>query len=563
MWGAKDMTTETVSTTSPEAGLQTSWLPMIVIAMAQILMSFNVNALPVSIGGIVTSFDTPPTTVGTAIVTYSLFVAAFVMLGAKIGVLFGSRRVFQAMVALFGTAMVVMTLSASATMVIVAQGMAGAAAAALVPTLVVLIAANYQGRQQAQALGWLGAAEAMGGVLAFLVAGFLGTWIGWRYPFGLLVVFAACVFILSKQLKPIESQPDLRIDGIGMVLAASAIILISVGFNSINRWGLLLAGPAAPFSLLGLSPAPIMIAVGIVLGQAFFAWSKRRWAAQKTPLIALGVIEAPQQRSAVSLMFIIVVLGSAISFLIPLYIQIVQGRSSLQTALAIMPYSLSIFAAAILVLRLHDRLTSRQIARFAFVLVAAGLTLLAVVIRNEWETFMVILGLIVIGVGLGALVTVLFNTLAAASPKELAGDVGSLRGTTNNLAGAVGTAIASALLIGVLSASIAMKLVDNPVIPKELKAQVDLDNVTFVSNDRLLEVLERTTATPDQIAEAVRINTQARRRSLRICFLALTGLALLAIFPAGGLPGYSRCEVPNNQTHGKREPDDGAGARNA
>ena len=95
---------------------------MTVIAMAQILMSFNVNALPVSIGGIVASFDTSPTTVGTAIVTYSLFVAG--MLGAKMGALFGSRLVFQAMVVLFGAAMVIMTLSPSATMMIVAQGIA-------------------------------------------------------------------------------------------------------------------------------------------------------------------------------------------------------------------------------------------------------------------------------------------------------------------------------------------------------------------------------------------------------------------------------------------------------
>jgi hypothetical protein len=151
---------------------------------------------------------------------------------------------------------------------------------------------------------------------------------------------------------------------------------------------LLLARPAALFSLLGLSPAPVMIIVGIVLGQAFFAWSKRRLAARKMPLLALEVIETPQQRSAVFSMFILVVLGSAVSFLIPLYVQIVQGRSSLQTALAIIPYSLSIFAAAILVSRLYDRLTARYIARYAFVVVAAGLTLLAVVIRNEWETFM-------------------------------------------------------------------------------------------------------------------------------------------------------------------------------
>jgi hypothetical protein len=134
-------------------------------------------------------------------------------------------------------------------------------------------------------------------------------------------------------------------------------------------------------------------------------------------------------------------------------------------------------------------------------------------------------------------VTVLFNVLAAASPEVLAGDVASLRGTTNNLAGAVGTALAGALLVGVLSTSIMMNLADNPVIPKELEAQVGLDNVTFVSNDLLLEVLARTTATPVQVAEAVRINTQARLRALRICLVALTGLALVAIFPAGTLPG--------------------------
>jgi len=302
-------------------------------------------------------------------------------------------------VLLFSAAMVMMTFSPSATMMIVAQGIAGAAAAALVPTLVVLIAANYQGRQQAQALGWLGASEAMGGVLAFLVAGFLGTWIGWRYPFGLLGILAACVFLLSKQLNPVESQSDLRMDVVGVVLGALAVILISVGFDSANQWGLLLAGPAAPFDLLGLSPAPIMIVIGVVLGQAFLAWSKKRQATQKTPLIALEVIETPQQRSAVFSMFMIVVLGSAVSFLIPLYIEIVQGRSSLRTALAIIPHSLSIFAAAVLVARLYDRLTLRHIARFAFVVVAAGPTLLAVVIRNEWDTLVVILALIVIGFG--------------------------------------------------------------------------------------------------------------------------------------------------------------------
>jgi len=526
---------------------------MIVVALAQILMSFNINALRVSVGGIVASFNTSPTTVGTALVIHSLVVAALVMLGAKIGALFGPRSVFQATVVLFGGAMTIMALSPYATMMIVAQAVAGAASAALIPALVVLIAANYRGRQQAQALGWLGASEAMGGVVAFLVAGWLGTWIGWRYPFGLLAALAAGVFVLGKRLDPVESQRDLRIDWVGFALVALAIPLISIGFNSINSWGVLLAGPTAPFGVLGLSPAPVMIVVGIVLGQAFFAWSRRRRAARKTPLMAPQVIERPQQRSALFTMFMIVMLGSAVSFLIPLYIEIVQGRSSLKTALAIIPYSLSIFVAAVLVSRLLDRLSSRLIARSAFVMVAAALASLGVVVSNEWETFMVVFGLIVLGLGQGALVTIVFNVLAAASPEELAGDVASLRGTTNNLAGAVGTAIAGALLIGVLSVSITRDLVDNPVIPRDLKLQIDLDDIDFVSNDHLLDVLEETTAAPEQVTEAVRINTEGRSRALRICFLALTGLALVAIFPAGGLPGYVGDDVPNTQERGNRE----------
>ena len=530
--------TDAVAMTGDKPELRASWLPMIVVALGQILMSFNINALRVSVGGIVASFNTSPTTVGTAIVIHSLIVAGLVMLGAKIAARYGARLMFQATAGLFGGAMMIMALSPSAKLMIVAQAIAGAASAALVPTLVVLIAANYQGRQQAQALGWLGASEAMGGVVAFLVAGSLGTWIGWRYPFALLAVLGAGVFFLGRHLNPVEGQRDLKIDWIGFGLVALGIPLISIGFNSINSWGLLLAAPAAPFGILGLSPAPVMIVLGILLGQAFFAWSRRRRAGQRTPLIDPQVLARPRQRASVFTMFMIVMLGSAVSFLIPLYIEIVQGRSSLETAFAIIPYSLSIFFGAVLVSRLLDRVSSRLVARCAFVMVAAALASLGVVIRNEWETPLVIFGLVVLGLGQGALVTTVFNVLAVASPEALAGDVASLRGTTNNLAGAVGTAIAGALLIGVLTVSVTRELVDNPVISKDLKAQVDLDDINFVSNDRLREALEETTAAPKQVSEAIRINTEGRSRALRICFLALTGLALIAIFPAGGLPGY-------------------------
>jgi predicted MFS family arabinose efflux permease len=522
-----------------------SWVPMIAIALGQMIMSFNVASLPVALGGMVKSFGVPPTTVATGIVAYSMLVAGFVMLGAKLVQRYGAAVVFRAAVVLFCASQLLMTFSPTATLMISAQALCGAAGAVIVPSLVALIAENYSGRQQATAVGALGSARAAAGVLAFIIGGVLGTFIGWRPAFGILIAVSALVFFLSFRLKSFPGRPEVKIDIVGVLLAATAIILISFGFNNLNRWGLGLARPNAPFDLLGLSPAPILIVVGIVLGQAFLMWTHRRQAAGRTPLLALEVIDSPQERAAVYALFCVVALEAALNFSVPLYIQIVQGRSPIATAVAMMPFNLTVFFTAMLIVRFYDRLTPRQIGRYGFILCTVALLWLAFVVHNDWSEVPVLLGLVVFGIGQGSLVTLLFNVLVTASPKELAGDVGSLRGTTQNLAAAVGTAVAGALLVGLLSATVLRSVAENPKLPPEIQAQVDLDSVNFISNDRLQSVLQATTASPAQVAEAVRINTEARLRALKIGLVIMAGIAMLAIFPAQRLPNYIPGELPD------------------
>lgn len=514
------------------------WLPMIVIAMGQALMSFNVAALPVSMGGMVESFGVPPTTIGTAIIMYSMGVSGFVMLGAKLGQRFGSKIFFQAAISLFLVALLLVVFSPTSELLLLGQALAGLSGAALVPTLVVLIANHYSGSQQASALGFLGSARAMAGVLAFLIIGTLERFVGWRVAFGLLIIHALAILILSFKLKPSHPRPDVKIDVIGVILAASGIITVTLGINNIRNWGLFLAGPNAPIQILGLSPAILMVGVGVFLISAFLAWTRRREATGRTPLFALQVIESAKERAAVLAMFTIVSMEAALNFSVPLYIQIVQGRSAFDTAIAMMPFNLSVFFTAFLIVKLYDRLTPRQIARYGFVLAAAGAYWLAFVVTNNWSSFPVLLGLVTFGIGQGALVTLLFNVLVTSSPKELAADVGSIRGTTSNLAASVGTALMGALVVGILSASVMTALTANPVITPELKAQVDLDNINFLSNERLEERLQSTTASPEQIVEAIRVNEEARLRALKIAFFVLGSLALLAIFPCGRLPDY-------------------------
>ena len=526
------------------AASRESWVPMIAIALGQMIMSFNVASLPVALSGMVNSFGVPPTTIATGIVAYSMLVAGFVMLGAKLIQRYGALRTFRVAVLLFCASQVLMTFSPNAAVMITAQSLCGASAAVIVPSLVALIAENYHGQQQATAIGALGSARAAAGVLAFLTGGLLGTFVGWRPAFGILIAVSAIVFLLSFRLKPDRGRPDVQIDWVGVLLAAAAIILISFGFNNLNRWGLAFARPAAPFDLLGISPAPVMILVGIVLGQAFLMWTRRRRDAGKTPLLALEVVSSPQELAAVYAMFSVVALEAMLNFSVPLYIQIVQGRSPLETAVAMMPFNLTVFFTAMLIVKLYAKLTPQQIGRCGFFLCTIALLWLAFVVHNDWSTIPVLIGLVVFGVGQGSLVTLVFNVLVTASPKELAGDVGSLRGTTQNLAAAVGTAVAGALLVGLLSATVLRSLAATPLLPYELQSEIDLDSINFVNNDQLKSTLERTSATPAQVTEAVRVNTESRLRALKIGLLVMAGLAMLTIIPAGRLPNYLPGEIP-------------------
>lgn len=517
---------------------------MVVIAMGQALMSFNVAALPVSMGGMVESFGVPPTTIGTAIIMYSMGVSGFVLLGAKLGQRFGSKIFFQASVALFLLALLLVVFSPTAQFLLLGQALAGLSGAALVPTLVVLIANHYHGEQQAKAVGFLGSARAMAGVLAFLIIGSLERFVGWRAAFGLLILHAAVILILSFKLKPSHARPEVKIDVIGVLLAASGIIILTLGVNNIRNWGIFLAGPNAPFQILGLSPAPMMFCAGVILISAFLAWTRKRETDGKTPLFALQVIESSKERAAVLAMFTIVGMEAALNFSVPLYIQIVQGRSAFDTAIAMMPFNLSVFFTAFLVVKLYHRFTPRQIARYGFILAAAGAYWLTFVVTNNWSSFPVLLGLVTFGVGQGALVTLLFNVLVTSSPKELAADVGSLRGTANNLAASMGTALMGALVVGILSAGVMKAITASPVLTPELTSQLDLDSINFLSNERLAERLKQTTASPEQVEKALAVNEAARLRALQVAFFVLGTLALLSILPCGKLPDYRPGEIP-------------------
>jgi MFS family permease len=514
------------------AATRVSWVPLIAVAMAQVLLAFNITALKISIDAIVTSFEVSASVVKSAIVIYSLVVAGCILVGAKLAPVYGARRIFRATILLFGIAMLAMVVSTNAPTMIVAQILAGAASAAMVPTSVVLIADNYVGEQQTRALEWLSGARSASLAPAFLIAGAIATWSDWRLTFFMLSLLAAAIYLLSDKLcvglSAVQRHSHLRIDRVGFALMMLALLLIGVGSENLSDWGVIRARPDAPFSMMSVSPALVVIACGVLLVRGLVTWSRKCRIEGVQPLLAPEVFAAPRERSLLFSIFTLGAVSSAVTFLIPLYVEIVQGRNSIHTAIALTPFTLASVAAAVLVGRLRGTLGPRQLARYSFLVVALGLALLGATIRNDWSDAMVIFSMTVAGFGEGALATLLFKVLLTQTPKELADDVEPVCDATSHLAAAVGTALAGALIVGLLSSSIHRDLAHNPTIADEIRTHLNLDRVSFVSNDHLREVLERSAASAEHVAEAVRINTQARLYALRVSFFALAGLASLA-----------------------------------
>lgn len=171
-------------------------------------------------------------------------------------------------------------------------------------------------------------------------------------------------------------------------------------------------------------------------------------------------------------------------------------------------------------------------------MVSGALTLLAFTIRNDWSQGAVVVGLVTLGLAQGCIVALVFNTLLTSAPKKLAGDVGAFRGLTHNVSGSAGIAVGTALAVALLGGIVVRNVNDSVVITPAIIHQVNLDNVDFITNSRLKEVLAETDADPAQLTAAVRLYEDARLRALRTTMMILAILALLAVVPAGKMPNF-------------------------
>jgi MFS family permease len=535
-----DIMGNVTSDSSSGGGAQpTSWLPLVVICLSQMLVVMNPAVTNTTIGAAVADLATSATTVQTGLVLFCLVTAALTIAAGKAGKSLGALNALRMGVGLLGVGLATIALTPIASGILAGQAIAGIGAATLFPTFLGLIVANYQGKQQATAVGWLGAAAGIGGAIGLLAGGFITSILSWRAAYLMLVAIAITILGISLLLRynpKVKGGLDLDIKSV--LLSVFGVLALVIGINQMGPWGLLLAKSNAPFNLFGLSPALPLFGAGVLLLQGFFAAQVSLHQQGRIPLLSPLVWDTALERSALAMLILTTSISAALGFVVPLYMQLVQGFSPLTTGIVLLPFAVTVFAGAIASANLATRFPARQVGFWAQIVQAIGLLLLAFTFANEWSTFFIVLGLCLSGTSIGVMLSVLSMVLVSASPPELGGDVGALRGTSGQLGSSLGTALMGLVLSTALSNAAVQSIGQSSVLPAEFKQSVDLSNVRFTSNAQLEQLIDKSLSIDAaQKAELLKINQVARLNALRIALLFTTGLALLGLVPSRDLPG--------------------------
>src|SRR5207248_3562299 len=149
-------------------------------------MVLDSSVMNVSISQIVADLNTTVTGVQVAITMYTLVMAAFMLVGAKLGDILGRDRAFGLGLAVYGLGSLITALSPNLTVLLIGwSGVEGLGAVLVIPAIAALTAGNYEGRERALAFALLGGIAGAGAAAGPLIGGFVTTALSWR------VVFAA------------------------------------------------------------------------------------------------------------------------------------------------------------------------------------------------------------------------------------------------------------------------------------------------------------------------------------------------------------------------------------
>lgn len=520
------------------------WNVVIVLGSAQFVMVLDGTVMNVSISTVVDDLDTTVAAMQGAITFYTLTMAAFMLLGAKLGDVWGRRRAFVIGSCVYAVGSLVTAVSPNVqTLFLGWSVIEGLGAVLVIPAIAALVADNYQGRERVTAFAVIGAVSGAAVAAGPLIGGFVTTYFDWRYVFAAEVVIMIGVVLCARIITDATERVRIRIDLLSVALSSAGLVAVVFGMLQSKVWGWIVplripvigGVPVAP---LGISLAAWLIIVGVLLVALFIARQRMLVRVGRQPLVTVEMFRISSLRSGLSVLGAQYAVTAGLFFMVPVYLQMTLGLDALQTGIRMFPLSVALVLFSIVGTALTKRMSPRTIVRIGQLLLVFSALVLLGSATSDLRSGLFAVGMFLSGAALGLLASQLGNVnMSSVSAKETS-EVGGLQGVFQNLGSSLGTALIGSILIGALSTSFASGVAasDLSATTRASVAASTEHGVTIVPASAVPAIAEEAGLSADDAEALAEIYRESQLSSLRVAFFGLIVISLLALFFSRGIP---------------------------
>lgn len=408
------------------------WLALAIVCAAFFITSLDVSIVTVALPSISRSLHFSPGGLQWVITAYAITFGGFLLLGGRFADLLGRRIIFMAGVAVFTAASLACGLAGSGSLLIAARVVQGVGAAFLSPAALSIVMTTFEeGAERNRALGIWGAMGGGGAAAGVLFGGILTHFLDWRWIFFVNIPVGVAVLALTLPIVgESRDEPEHRsfdVLGATAVTGGLAALVYAVSEAPAHGWG-------ATSTISWLVAAAVLLVF-------FVLWEAR----VRAPLMPLGIFRIRTVTGANAAALFLGVVTFANFFLLTLYVQNVLHYSALRTGVTFFATAGTLVAFAGLAQYLATRFGARPVLAIGFVMLAAGMIAYTQIPVHGKFVSNLLPGYLLVGVGLALGFIAVSIAALEGVPKHLAGVASGLLNTSQQIGGAVGTAVVSSI----------------------------------------------------------------------------------------------------------------------
>ena len=433
------------------------WITLAIVISSAFIIVLDNSVLNVAIPTILRDFHTTLPSVQWVVTGYALTFASLLIIGGRLGDLYGHRRIFVIGAALFGIGSLLASVSWNVSSLVVGEAfIEGVGASLMLPATLAVISTTFRGNERGLAFAAWGTTAGAAAAFGPLVGGFLTTEYSWRWAFRINVIIAPLAIVgallVMTPTEPAERDRQ-RLDVAGAALVAAGTFLLVLGLSEGGTYGWF--RPVTSFSVAGVrvwpsswpvSVVPLIFVVAVVILTGFYRLERRKERDARGPLFAFGQLRIPTFRIGLLTTMLLAMGQLGLLFVLPVFLQDARHLSAQTNGVWVLPTGLFIIAGAQIGGRLTRRVGTTAVARAGLVLETIGLILVALVISPQLSFLALLPGFACYGFGIGFASAQLTNVVLSAIEPARAGAASGANTTVRQIGIALGVAVIGSLV---------------------------------------------------------------------------------------------------------------------